>query len=46
MTNAKTCALTEAGAKPSSIFDRKKDDRSEYLKAKGHTIQKAYGERP
>jgi len=41
------CALSEAGAsKPSSIFDRKREDRSEYLKAKGATIQKAYGERP
>lgn len=40
-------AVDEAGAsKPSSIFDRKKDERSEYLKAKGPTIQKAYGERP
>jgi len=40
--------LSEAagGGKPSSIFDRKKEDRSEYLKAKGATIQKAYGERP
>ena len=41
------CVLSEAGgSKPSSIFDRKKEERSEYLKAKGPTIQKAYGERP
>jgi hypothetical protein len=33
-------------AKPSSIFDRKREERSDYLKAKGPTIQKAYGERP
>lgn len=40
-------AAAEAGAsKPSSIFDRKREERSDYLKAKGHTIQKAYGERP
>ncbi|RUS88725.1 hypothetical protein EGW08_003540 [Elysia chlorotica] len=30
--------------KPSSIFDRKKTDRSDYLKAQGKTIQKAYGQ--
>ncbi|ELU05291.1 hypothetical protein CAPTEDRAFT_162608 [Capitella teleta] len=30
--------------KPASIFNRKKDDRSGYLHAKGPTIQKAYGE--
>ena len=30
--------------KPASIFNRKKDDRSGYLHAKGQTIQKAYGE--
>jgi len=34
------------GGKPSSIFSRKKDDRSGYLKAAGPSIQKAYGERP
>lgn len=34
------------GAKPTSIFARKKDDRSGYLKAGGSTIQKAFGERP
>lgn len=40
-------AVADAGAsKPSSIFDRKREERSEYLKAKGPTIQKAYGERP
>lgn len=33
-----------AGNRPASIFDRKKDERSEYLKAKGPTIQKAYGQ--
>lgn len=32
------------GAKPSSIFDRKKQDRSDYLQAQGPTIQKAYGQ--
>ncbi|KAK2186739.1 hypothetical protein NP493_190g01008 [Ridgeia piscesae] len=31
-------------AKPSSIFDRKRQERSAYLQAKGCTIQKAYGE--
>jgi len=30
--------------KPASIFDRKKNERSDYLKAKGSTIQKAFGE--
>lgn len=34
-----------AGAKPASIFDRKKDDRSAYLKAQGSSIQKAYGQK-
>lgn len=34
----------EAAVKPSSIFDRKKEERSDYLKAKGNTIQKAFGE--
>ncbi|XP_076451780.1 PDZ and LIM domain protein 7-like [Babylonia areolata] len=33
------------GAKPSSIFDRKKQDRSDYLQAQGQTIQKAYGQK-
>lgn len=33
-----------AQGKPSSIFDRKKTDRSDYLKAQGQTIQKAYGQ--
>lgn len=32
--------------RPSSIFDRKKDERSDYLKARGNTIQKAFGENP
>jgi len=32
------------GGRPASIFDRKREERSEYLKAKGQTIQKAYGE--
>ncbi|KAK7093397.1 PDZ and LIM domain protein 5-like [Littorina saxatilis] len=32
------------GAKPSSIFDRKKQDRSDYLQSQGTTIQKAYGQ--
>uniref|UniRef100_A0A0B6ZLF6 PDZ domain-containing protein n=1 Tax=Arion vulgaris TaxID=1028688 RepID=A0A0B6ZLF6_9EUPU len=31
-------------AKPSSIFDRKKQDRSDYLVAQGQSIQKTYGE--
>jgi len=34
----------ESGIKPASIFDRKKNERSDYLKAKGSTIQKAFGE--
>jgi hypothetical protein len=29
--------------KPASIFDRKQQDRSDYLKAQGETIMKAYG---
>ncbi|GFO02181.1 PDZ and LIM domain protein zasp [Plakobranchus ocellatus] len=33
-----------AQGKPSSIFDRKQTDRSDYLKAQGKTIQKAYGQ--
>ncbi|XP_059138745.1 PDZ and LIM domain protein 7-like [Physella acuta] len=33
-----------AQPKPSSIFDRKKQDRSDYLVAQGQTIQKTYGE--
>ncbi|XP_071109224.1 PDZ and LIM domain protein 3-like [Haliotis cracherodii] len=32
------------GAGPSSIFDRKKQERSGYLQAQGKSIQKAYGE--
>lgn len=31
-------------AKPASIFNRKKEERSGYLQAKGQTYQKAYGE--
>jgi len=34
----------DPGIKPASIFDRKKNERSDYLKAKGSTIQKAFGE--
>jgi len=34
----------EPAIKPASIFDRKKNERSDYLKAKGSTIQKAFGE--
>jgi hypothetical protein len=34
----------EPAVKPASIFDRKKQERSDYLKAKGTTIQKAFGE--
>lgn len=34
----------EAGRGPASIFDRKRAERSQYLKAGGPTIQKAYGE--
>lgn len=34
----------QAAGRPASIFDRKKQDRSDYLKAKGSSIQKAYGE--
>lgn len=30
--------------RPASIFDRKKQERSDYLKARGASIQKAYGE--
>lgn len=30
--------------RPASIFDRKKQERSDYLKAKGSSIQKAFGE--
>lgn len=33
-----------AAPKPASIFDRKMDNRSDYLRAKGSTIQKVYGE--
>ena len=40
------CFVETTAAKPSSIFDRKREERSDYLKAKGPTIQKAYGERP
>jgi len=32
-------------AKPSSIFDRKRQERSAYLNADGSTIQKAYGQK-
>ena len=32
------------GMKPSSIFDRKRQERSAYLKSQGTTIQKAFGE--
>jgi len=35
---------TPAAGRPASIFDRKKQDRSDYLKAKGSSIQKTYGE--
>ena len=35
---------TGAGGKPASIFDRRRQERSGYLKAKGNTIQKAFGE--
>lgn len=34
----------EPTVKPASIFDRNKNERSDYLKAKGTTIQKAFGE--
>ncbi|KAI0209781.1 hypothetical protein LSAT2_005488 [Lamellibrachia satsuma] len=34
----------QEAAKPSSIFDRKRQERSAYLQAKGCTIQKAFGE--
>jgi hypothetical protein len=37
-------AETAEDARPASIFDRKKQERSDYLKAKGSTIQKAFGE--
>ncbi|KAL8594619.1 hypothetical protein ACOMHN_011359 [Nucella lapillus] len=37
-------AFSVAGPKPASIFDRKKQDRSDYLQAQGQTIQKAYGQ--
>jgi len=37
-------APPSAGGRPASIFDRKRDDRSGYLKAQGPTIQKAYGQ--
>jgi hypothetical protein len=37
-------AAGEPAVKPASIFDRKREERSDYLKAKGNTIQKAYGE--
>ncbi|CAG5132791.1 unnamed protein product [Candidula unifasciata] len=33
-----------AQPKPSSIFDRKKQERSDYLVAQGQSIQKTYGE--
>lgn len=33
------------GGNPGSIFDRKKQDRSDYLHAQGQTIQKAYGQK-
>lgn len=38
-------AAAETGAKSSSIFDRKKQDRSDYLVAQGQSIQKVYGEK-
>jgi len=34
----------EEAVKPASIFDRKRQERSDYLKAKGSTISKAFGE--
>lgn len=34
----------QAQPKPSSIFDRKKQERSDYLVAQGNTIQKTYGQ--
>lgn len=33
-----------SGARPASIFDRKKQDRSQYLKEDKKTIQKAFGQ--
>jgi hypothetical protein len=37
-------AAETGGARPASIFDRKKKERSDYLHAKGPTIQKAFGQ--
>lgn len=37
-------AQQAAGGKPSSIFDRNKQERSDYLQAQGQTIQKTFGE--
>jgi len=37
-------AAEGGGAKPASIFNRNKAERSGYLNAQGHTIQKAYGQ--
>lgn len=34
----------QEGARPASIFERKRQERSGYLQAKGPTIQKAFGE--
>jgi len=39
-----TNSPTRPGGGPSSIFDRKHQERSSYLNAQGNTIQKAYGE--
>ncbi|CAH1789522.1 unnamed protein product [Owenia fusiformis] len=35
----------KGGGKPSSIFDRKREERSKYQQATGPTIQKAYGQK-
>lgn len=37
--------IPSENAKPSSIFDRKRQERSAYLNADGSTIQKAYGQK-
>ena len=39
-----TDRIAEPSQGPASIFHRKMEDQSDYLHAKGHTIQKAFGQ--
>jgi hypothetical protein len=37
-------AAEQGAGRPASIFDRKREERSDYLQANQSTIQKAYGQ--